>query len=372
MHKRLFADLGPPPRPGAYRNGLDPEFFRDAQASGVLGPLQQLIDDLPEEIGLLDAKGAILAVNYAWRDVAQRHGFSEPSLGSNYLSFCVKRAAEGYGPAIEAAAALTEIVAGNRNFWQLTYNGETTWRDRDFHISFHRIGIGADALIVVTRSDLTEITQLRRARDDLSKSLVESQTQERQRLARELHDSTSQVLTSIGLLLMRLRRQFATKETSGVVDELQELLAEMHEQIRLISYLAHPPSLEQLGLIDALKTLVDGFARRASIEVSFETAGEDRIFPAPAEAALYRVAQEALSNAHRHAHPARVRVLLVSRPTATHLIVADDGVGMSSLSGRGQGVGLPSMRSRLSEIGGRLGIKRLSPGTAVIACVRHS
>ena len=93
---------------------------------------------------------------------------------------------------------------------------------------------------------------------------------------------------------------------------------------------------------------------------------------ASAETVLYRIAQEALSNVYRHANATRLRVLLSYRRSAVHLIVSDDGVGIpvGVLLDRGRaGVGLASMRSRLSEVGGRLSIRRLSPGTALVASI---
>ena len=152
-------------------------------------------------------------------------------------------------------------------------------------------------------------------------------------------------------------------------------MAEAQKEIRSISYLAHPPALEKLGLIGATNSLVEGFDRRTNLEASFDFVGEpDSISPA-AESAIYRVAQEALSNVHRHARATNVRVLLCFRRFALHLVIADDGIGISaeSVAGDGHaGVGLASMRSRLAEMGGRLSIHRLAPGTAIVASLPTS
>jgi signal transduction histidine kinase len=120
-----------------------------------------------------------------------------------------------------------------------------------------------------------------------------------------------------------------------------------------------------------VKSIVAGFGRRTGIQTSFEIAG-DVVPIASAETALYRIAQEALSNVYRHANAARLRVLLSYRRSAVHLMVSDDGVGIpprALLDPGRAGVGLASMRSRLSELGGRLSIRRLSPGTALIASI---
>ena len=334
-------------------------------------PLQQVIDDLPEQIALLDEDCVIFVANRAWRQTAEDHGYTEALPGRSYRDFCASKAAQGYEPAIEALAALDDIQSDRRSFWQLIYNGRENWRGRDYQITFHRIWFGGHRFISVTRFDLTEILELRRARDDLAASLIEGQAIERQRMGRELHDSAAQLLTSIGLILGRVRQRSGEAETLALVEEMQELLAEAHREIRSISYLAHPPSLKKLGLSNAVKLLVEGFGRRTGIEASFDIRGVPGKMTEAAETAVYRLAQEALSNVHRHAHASRVHLILCFRRFTTHFIVADDGIGTHETLNavECEGVGLASMRSRLSEVGGRLSIRALSPGTAIIGSV---
>jgi len=333
--------------------------------------MQQLIDDLPEQIALLDEQCTILVANRAWNKTVVDHGYSDVLAGGNYRAFCEGKAAEGYQPAIEAVAALDDICSGKRNFWQLIYNGQERWDGRDFQICIHRIAVGEQRLISITRFDLTEILQLRVAKDAAAHSFVEGQAIERQRMARELHDSTSQSLVAIHLLLGHLKRCSQNREVLGVVAELQQLVGDTQREIRSISYLAHPPALQEHRLPEAIKSVVEGFGRRTLIETSFEIEGDPRLIPVGAETALYRVTQEALSNIHRHAQPSRARLRLRVGPSATHLVIADDGVGIArgKLEGASAGVGIASMRTRLREIGGRLGIFDLSPGTAIVASV---
>jgi len=334
-------------------------------------PLQQLIDDLPEQIALLDEDCSIFVANRAWKEAVTECGYLEALPGCNYRDFCASNAAQGYQPAIEALAAIDDIWAGRRSFWQLIYNGRENWQGRDYQITFHKISFGGHSLLSVTRFDLTEILGLRRAQTDLTASLIEGQAIERQRMGRELHDSASQPLAAIGLVLARLKLGSPGSEALAMVDEMQELLAEVHREIRSISYLAHPPSLKKLGLPHALKLMVEGFGRRTGLEASFDIVGNPGSLSEAAETAIYRLAQEGMSNVHRHARATRMRLLLCFRQSATHFIVADDGIGIShdTLAGAECGVGLASMRERLSEVGGRLSIRALSPGTAIIASV---
>ncbi len=345
-----------------------------AHAAALAGTMQQLIDDLPEEIAVLDEKCTILAVNRAWKETMEEHGHLESMPGHNYRDLCARYAAEGYRPAEEAHLALDDICSGKRSYWQLVYNGGDRWSGHDFQICFHRLADGKQPLILVTRFDLTEILELRRFKHDFTTSLMEGQAVERQRMARELHDSTSQLLTTIGLLLGSLEHQSPDRKALAVVEELQELVREAQQEIRSISYLAHPPALGQRGLAGAMKALVEGFGRRTGLEASFEIQGNETVIPAAAESVLYRIAQEGLSNVHRHARATRLSVFLCFRGSATHLVIADNGVGISpeTLAGTGRaGVGLASMHERLREIGGRLTVRGLSPGTAILATLRE-
>jgi signal transduction histidine kinase len=345
-----------------------------AQDMALAGTMQQLIDGLPEEVALLDQSCNILTVNHAWHRTMIAHGIPESQPGTNYRDLCVMRATEGYQPAAEALAALDEIMLGTRDSWQLTYNGGERWGGRDFQISFHRILVGAGSLISVTRCDLTEIFDLRHRNHDLSDSLIASQTVERQRFARELHDSTSQLLTGIGLLLGRLQHDLADRDCSGIIAEMQGLLGEAKQEIRSISYLAHPPALERMGLVRALRSLAEGFGQRTNLEASFEIEGHPVILSPAIEGAIYRIAQEALSNVHRHARATRFRLRLCFRRSVIHLAIVDDGTGFSRrklADAGGPGVGLAGMQSRLAEIEGRLSVRNLSPGTAIVASARR-
>lgn len=335
------------------------------------GSIQELLDDLPQETAILDGDCSILAVNRAWREIVEKSHRLEALPGDNYLALCAKWGVEGYEPSLRGAWALKDLRSGKIDFWQLIYNGGEHWHDRDFQICFHRISYGDQFGILVTRFDLTEIMELRRAKDELSNSLIESQTLERQRLARELHDSASQCFTGIGLVLARLEGE-VPNTARALVTELRDLLGEAHRGIRSISYLAHPPRLEDLGLIGATESLVNGMARRADLSAFFEVKGTPVAVSAVLSRTLYRIVQESVSNVYRHSKATTVSVELRFRSSAIHLMIVDDGVGISSetLAGAGAvGVGLASMRARLSEVGGRLIVRRLLRGTAILASV---
>jgi signal transduction histidine kinase len=217
----------------------------------------------------------------------------------------------------------------------------------------------------VTRYDVTELVRLRRLREIFSTSLIQGQNDERRRMAREIHDSTMQLLASIGLALGQLKRTPEVNHSSLILTEIEELLAETQREIRSISYLAHPPALQELGLTKAIESLVTGYCRRTGLNLSFRTDTEVPPVWKTAEMALYRVVQESLSNVHRHAHATEAAVGLFVRKSMIHAVVVDNGSGFSRSTA--PGVGLVGMRERLEELGGRLAIRARHPGTAIIA-----
>src|SRR5690349_16529611 len=167
-----------------YLENPQPSVSRSALAAATT--MQQLIDDLPEEIALLDEDGNFLTVNKTWRQTVLAHDQTDALPGHNYRDVCMSRAAHGYQPAVDALAGLDDILSGRRDSWELIYNGGERWRGRDYHISVHRIAVGDERIISVTRQDITEILQLRRKRNDLAHTLIEGQAVERQRIGREL------------------------------------------------------------------------------------------------------------------------------------------------------------------------------------------
>jgi signal transduction histidine kinase len=345
--------------------------LEQSDASALAFALQHLIDDLPAQVALLDENCKIIAVNLAWTHEMQKLGYTGVAPGDDYRAVCERHAADGYEPAIRATVALGEIARGESSFWEMNFKGRGKSSDREFQLSFHRVA-DARTFITVTRFEVTEIAGLRRLKEDFTKSLIEGQAVERQRLGRELHDSTAQVLTALALNLGRLKRESSSNVWLNTVDELQDLVAEAQREIRSVTYLSNASALNGLGLTEALRALADGFERRTGIHVSFEVRGEAVRMPVYTEIALYRIAQEALSNVYRHARAARAAILLCFREGATHLIVTDDGIGISNetLAHRGSaGVGLTGMRSRLIELGGRLSVRRLVPGTAIVASI---
>jgi signal transduction histidine kinase len=344
---------------------------------------QKLIDGLPEQIALLDAKWNVLAVNGAWAETARINGFDELQPGSNYrraleqmlrqLKIDSPDTPRAVPCAIAAiVAALQEIDAGKRTSFRYVHRGEgkgdaADAGGREFHVRIALMELGGSTFATVTRYDVTELAELRKLREDFGAALIKTQDEERRRMGREIHDSTMQLLVGLGLAVGQLKRTGLQGDGPRLVVDIEGILYEAQRELRTLSYLAHPPQLDRMGLSDALDMLVAGFGRRAGLAMSFERVGSALGLRLHAQMSLYRVVQEALSNIHRHARATAFSVRLVARRKMVHVLVTDNGRGISS--DIHPGVGLMGMRSRLDELGGRLTVRNLRPGTVIVATV---
>lgn len=234
-------------------------------------------------------------------------------------------------------------------------------------------------LVTAAIRDTTEQKQAQALLRDLSGRLISLQEEERRRIARELHDSTSQVLAALMIDLNQLQALPAAQAepVRPIVDEAVRLAEQSGREIRTLSYLLHPPLLEELGLASALVEFGRGFSRRSGIraEVVVDEDGLDDL-PYEARLALFRIAQEGLTNVHRHSRSATAQVRLHSEPDSVRLEVRDEGVGIPEEAlqkiqrGLGAfGVGLLGMRDRLRQLGGRLEIESSQAGTTLRATI---
>src|SRR6266404_2603811 len=175
-------------------------------------------------------------------------------------------------------------------------------------------------------SDITRRKQAEQELRVLSGRLLTIRDEERRRWARELHDSVGQLLVGVTMNLSMLEQQLdPTPLKMKFMDECTRLTNEALREIRTISYLLHPPLLDEVGLTSALRWYADGFAERSSIPVDVQIAPDLARLPEKLEMALFRVVQEALTNVHRHAPKASVRIAVHRNPSDITLEVADTG-----------------------------------------------
>ena len=210
-----------------------------------------------------------------------------------------------------------------------------------------------------------DVLDLRDALKQASAAILESEDRERRRMATELHDSTGQHLAGASMILARVEK-CASHDVRRSLHEARDAVDAALEEIRTLSYLLHPPQLARDGLPASLQTLASGFGRRSGLQVQFACDGVPRPLEPAVELAIFRIAQEALLNAHKHARASAAALRLNYRVLGVRLEITDDGevVVAPNLT---SGVGLSSMRTRMRELGGRLEVARRGAGLVVIA-----
>lgn len=224
--------------------------------------------------------------------------------------------------------------------------------------------------------DITERKHAQRVLNEveISGRLLQLQDEERRRIAREMHDSTGQLVAALNMNLSKISRE---RGLSGAarhsIDESLQLAQQVLTEIRILSHLLHPPLLDEVGLPAALREYVAGFTARSNIRVDLELPTELPPLPSEYDLVIFRIVQEALTNVHRHSGSATAIVRLELTPERMILEVSDQGRGIddhirqSLEQGKGSGVGLRGMRERIRQIGGSLEIASRGKGTSVVA-----
>jgi signal transduction histidine kinase len=226
-----------------------------------------------------------------------------------------------------------------------------------------------DALVIQSLGDQIAVAIENARLYDQSRELAI--LEERTRLARELHDSVTQSLYSVVLLSEGWRRQLiaagdAAPQPDAQLRRIKEIAQQALKEMRLLIYELRPAALDQDGLVDALRKRFDAVENRLGIEGRVVMGGFIDLTPAVAEG-LYRIAQEALNNALKHAFATRETVRLYAEAEHVALEIEDDGRGFDVIAAEGKGgMGIASMRDRTRQLGGELSIHSdIGAGTKV-------
>jgi len=204
----------------------------------------------------------------------------------------------------------------------------------------------------------------------LSARLMTLQDEERRRIAREIHDGLGQELAAAKMILDGILSRDASSPTRGAAVDASEMVDRAIKQVRTISHLLHPPLLDEVGLVSALRWYLDGLSERSGIDLELQVEPADLVRLKPElETAIFRIIQEALTNMFRHSGARTGVVSLTESEGCIAVTVRDDGKGIDEeveqLRPESVGVGIGGMRQRVNELGGRLRLANAKPGTIV-------
>jgi len=208
---------------------------------------------------------------------------------------------------------------------------------------------------------------------DLSIRLLQSQDEERRHIARELHDTTGQNLVALTMNLGCLRKLINKPHSreQKILAHSLHLTKQAAREVSVVSYLLHPPMLDEFGLVDSLRWYVRGFSRRSGINVKLTFSPNLGRVPREVELTIFRVVQEALTNVHKHSGSRRAHIQLKLQSQRLRLEVRDFGRGLSS-SRKSQpfqtmGIGITGMRERVQHLGGELELHSTKKGVVLRA-----
>jgi two-component system NarL family sensor kinase len=235
--------------------------------------------------------------------------------------------------------------------------------------------IAVGAVLLVFASGMGITIRERRLADvklkRLTQRIIDTQEEERGRVARELHDSISQILVGVRYALELARRRLSLGDAragdslNAGIDHLNGAIGE----VRRISRDLRPGVLDDLGLGPALQTLTEEFSKRTGIATEFETVVFRNRLDQEAKIALYRIAQEALTNVEKHSGASHVRLLVRGHKLGAVMRIEDDGRGIAATRGEDSGLGLRNMTERMEQLNGSLRVLSSRSGTVIEAQV---
>jgi PAS domain S-box-containing protein len=315
----------------------------------------------------LDTEGRITMIN---RKGCSTLGWEEHELlGRDWCDTCLPVSIRD-----KLRATFLRLVGGDLSYIEnavLTRSGED--RMIGWHNTVIRDGQGR---VTGTLSSGEDITERKRAEENLrrlSGQLLRLQEEERKRIARDLHDSTGQELVALATMLGQLSRSRPSidEKSRALLSECQGLVDQCIREVRTLSYVLHPPVLDDGGLEEAIRDYANGFARRSGIRVDLELPASPERLEKDIELALFRVVQESLTNVQRHSGSKKARIR-IQRGSSLILEISDgeqstpgDQLQKEAAPEFEVGVGILSMQERVKLIGGRLEIDSTARGTTV-------
>ena len=341
-----------------------------------------LVENLHVGVALLGPKGEILFANPAALEI---FGLSlEQVLGKTSSDFGLMAFRED-GTEIPfemrptpRALATGQAIRNEVMGWRRPGSGEMFWISGEVVPLWSKDG--KPDKLVAAFSDITKRKEAEEALHQLSARLLRLQDEERRRMGRELHDSLAQSVMAVNLDLAQVARSPKPlgKQARHALSEARGILREMSREIRTLSYLLHPPVLDELGLASAVKEYAHGFSERSGIALEIDIPPGFPRMPPEAEIAFFRIVQESLANIQRHSGSSTGGIRLWNGQGRVQLEISDRGRGIAPKSqsegteaskASRLGVGILGMRERMAQLGGTLEVQSDPSGTTVRATI---
>ena len=325
---------------------------------GAEQPYRMLVEGFPDGAATLDSAGTILYANDRFAEILESP--REQLIGARLLDRIVWKGRDDLALLLDKRSSGEVVLrtAGDpQRTIRFTVSPLRLKRSRETHL----------CLLARELTDMLKITDslkfTEQALGEMSSRLLSLQDEERRRIARDLHDITGQTLAAQGMMLGSLLefQPNLDPQVRKVVSECAALNQRITDEVRTLSYLLHPPLIEERGLASAIKSFVEGFSARTGIKIAIEIEVDFPRLPSEIEIALFRVVQESLANVRRHSGASRCTVALRHAAAEIILSIRDFGRGMQSEILNSQdkvslGVGILGMRERIRQLSGELEI----------------
>ncbi|MGB9421608.1 MAG: ATP-binding protein [Candidatus Acidiferrum sp.] len=346
--------------------------FHSSQDHPSLGVLHALLDGLNVGIANLSLSGSVLYCNARFREI-----------------LCIPRRTDIIGTELKfhlSPASWPAVAEGLKQAVRVSVEGElrldVEGRTHFVSLCLTPMQVAGSTTIRAVAAEKTELVETSKALNEsqaelqsLSAKILQLRDNERRRIARDLHDVTGQELAVVLMSLGSVSHRF--EGSPGIRDRLKEsveILRKIESDIRTLSYLLHPPLLDESGLTAALQWYVQGLEKRTGLHVHSELEPKLPRLTRDREIALFRVVQESLTNVIRHAEADTVWIRSATNSTDLEVLVEGNGKGINpqkiSFAQKGYtgGVGIAGMDQRLRQLGGKLRVTPTGHGTIVSAC----
>ena len=360
------------------------------QSSDVFA--RAVLNSLSSHVCVLDKGGGILKTNDAWMEFVKHQAdgvFTIGEVGQNYLDLCRRTTAGATSTGHAILMGLEAVLEGRDPIFSAEYYAQLPDEERWFLMRVTPLK-GAKG-VVISHTNISERVRMARSLEQhilllgdkreelesLTGKLIQTQEQERQRIARELHDDFNQRLAALSVELESLERVpiSPSEPIASQLAVIRGTVGRLSDDLHDLAYKLHPSLLEHVGLEVAIRDHVAEFTKRIRLPVTFTAREVPETLSPEAATNLFRVMQESLQNVFKHARATDATVRLIGSSKGIGLSVCDNGKGFDpeSNQGRRAGLGLVSMQERVRLLGGFLRIhSRVASGTKVCAWIPFS